>query len=123
MALFLIIYLGFIVFIIASIWKTFEKAGQPGWAAIVPIYNFYIMTQISGTKNWWLIFIPFANIYIAIVTYIALAKSFGKDTGFGIGLIFLGFIFFPILGFGSAQYIGPNGVAAIQDDINAIGNN
>ena len=116
-----IVYLALIVFIIASCWKTFEKAGQPGWAAIVPIYNFYIMTKISGTKNWWLMFIPLANIYIAIVTYIALAKSFGKGTGFGIGLILLGFIFFPILGFGNATYIGPNGEYVLQAEIEAIG--
>jgi hypothetical protein len=123
MALFLIFYLAFIVFVFAGIWKTFEKAGQPGWAAIVPFYNYYIMAKIGDVKNWWLIFIPFVNIYIIFVIMIALAKSFGKDTGFGIGLVFLGFIFFPILGFGDAQYIGPNGVHAMQDDINAIGHN
>lgn len=117
----LIIYLAFIVFIIAGVWKTFEKAGQPGWASIVPFYNFYIMAKISGTKNWWLIFIPFANIYIAIVIYIALAKSFGKGTGFGIGLLLLGFIFFPMLGFGDATYIGPNGENVFQKEIDAIG--
>ena len=123
MALFLIFYLAFIVFVVAGIWKTFEKAGQPGWAAIVPFYNYYIMAKIGDVKNWWLIFIPFVNIYIIFVIMIALAKSFGKDTGFGIGLVFLGFIFFPILGFGDAHYIGPNGVHAMQDDINAIGHN
>jgi len=121
MGLILVIYLALVVFIIASIWKTFEKAGQPGWAAIIPIYNFYIMCKISGTKNWWLIFIPFANIYIAIVGYIALAKSFGKDTGFGIGLLLLGFIFFPMLGFGDAKYVGPNGQNVFQAEIDAIG--
>ncbi|MCP9753110.1 DUF5684 domain-containing protein [Ferruginibacter sp. HRS2-29] len=121
MGIILVIYLALIVFIIASIWKTFEKAGEPGWAAIVPIYNFYVMCKISGTKNWWLIFIPFANIYIAIVSYIALAKSFGKDTGFGIGLFLLGFIFFPMLGFGDAKYIGPNGQNVFQAEIDAIG--
>jgi len=121
MALIFIVYLAFIVFIIASIWKTFEKAGEPGWAAIIPIYNFYVMAKIAGVKNWWLIFIPIANIYIAIVTYVALAKSFGKDTGFGIGLIFLGFIFFPILGFGDAKYLGPDGKNVFQAEIDAIG--
>jgi hypothetical protein len=123
MALFFIFYLAFIVFIIAGFWKTFEKAGQPGWACIVPFYNYYIMAKIGDVKNWWLIFIPLVNIYIIFVIMIAVAKSFGKDTGFGIGLVFLGFIFWPILGFGNAQYIGPNGVNAMQDDINAIGHN
>lgn len=62
-----------------------------------------------------------ANIYIAFVILMALAKSFGKETGFGIGLFFLGFIFFPMLGFGDAKYIGPNGVNAMQQDIDSIG--
>ncbi len=121
MALILIIYLAFIVFVIASQWKTFEKAGKPGWACIIPFYNVYIMAEIAGVKNWWLIFIPIANIYIIIVIAIGLAKSFGKDTGFGIGLLLLGFIFYPILGFGDAVYIGPNGVNLMQQDIDSIG--
>ncbi len=121
MALFLILYLGFIVFIIASFWKTFEKASQPGWAAIVPFYNYYIMAKIGGVKNWWLVFIPLVNIYIIFVIMIAIAKSFGKSTGFGIGLIFLGFIFFPILGFGDATYKGPGGMDEMSEDIDAIG--
>lgn len=122
MALFFILYLGFIAFIIASVWKTFEKAGQPGWASIIPIYNCYIMAKIGGVKNWWLILIPFVNIYIAFVISIAIAKSFGKGTGFGIGLIFLGFIFYPMLAFGDAQYIGPNGIHQMNE-IDNIGNN
>ncbi len=121
MAILLIFWLAVIVFIIASGWKVFEKAGRPGWEFIIPIYNFYIMAKISGVKNWWLVFIPIVNIYILFVTYIALAKSFGKETGFGIGLIFLGFIFIPILGFGDAKYIGPNGVNEMKDDIDSIG--
>lgn len=123
MALFIILYLGFIVFIIASIWKTFEKAGQPGWACIIPFYNYYIMAKIGAVKNWWLIFIPLVNIYIIIVILHGVSKAFGKDAGFTVGLVLLGFIFWPILGFGSSQYIGPNGVSPMQDDINAIGNN
>ena len=121
MAIFFLFELAIIIFIIAGVWKTFEKAGKPGWASIIPIYNSYIMAQIGGVKNWWLIFIPIANIYIAFVIMIALAKSFGKDTGFGIGLVFLGFIFFPILGFGDAKYIGPNGINSMQEDIDSIG--
>src|SRR5450432_1960255 len=123
MALFVIIYVAFIVFIIASCWKTFEKANQPGWACIIPIYNYYIMGKMTGVKNWWLILIPIVNIYIVFVIMIAMAKSFGKETGFGIGLVFLGFIFWPILGFGDAVYIGPNGVNEMKNDIDAIGKN
>lgn len=123
MALFWIIYFAFIIFIIAGIWKTFEKAGQPGWACLIPFYNYYIMAKIGGEKNWWFIFIPILNIYIIFVILIALAKSFGKDTLFGIGLVFLGFIFFPVLGFGYAKYIGPNGINPLQNDIDNIGRN
>ncbi len=121
MAILVICYLAFIIFIIASIWKTFEKAGQPGWACIIPFYNYYIMAKIGGVKNWWLIFIPLANIYIIIVILNGVSKAFGKDAGFTVGLIFLGFIFWPILGFGSAKYIGPGGVNLMKDDIDAIG--
>jgi len=121
MGIIIVLYLAFIVFVIASVWKTFEKAGQPGWAAIIPIYNFYIMSKIAGVKNWWLIFIPIANIYIAIVTLNGISKSFGKDVGFTIGLIFLGFIFWPILGFGDAKYIGPGGVDLMKTEIDNIG--
>ena len=106
--IFWLIYLAFIIFVIASVWKVFEKAGQPGWAAIIPFYNFYVILKIVGRPGWWLILllIPLVNFVIAIIVYIDLAKSFGKSTGFGIGLVFLGFIFFPILGFGDAQYQG-----------------
>ena len=121
MVFLIIFYLAFIIFIIASIWKTFEKAGQPGWASIIPIYNYYIMGKMGGVKNWWLIFIPIVNIYIVFVIMIAIAKSFGKEAGFGVGLVLLGFIFFPILGFGSATYLGPNGGNVMQDDIDRIG--
>jgi hypothetical protein len=106
--LFLILYLAFIVFIVASIWKTFEKAGHPGWAAIVPFYNFYIMTLIAKKPTWWivLLFIPLVNLVALILLNIEIAKNFGKGTGFGIGLALLGFIFWPILGFGDAVYEG-----------------
>ncbi len=94
------------IVIIAGLWKTFEKAGQPGWAAIVPIYNMIIMLKIAGRPIWWfvLLLIPFVSIIVSIVVAIDIAKNFGKGTGFGIGLAFLGFIFYPILGFGDAEY-------------------
>jgi hypothetical protein len=123
MFLLVIFYIAFMIFIVAAMWKTFEKATQPGWACLIPFYNYYIMAKIGGVKNWWLIFIPLVNIYIIFVIAIAVAKSFGKDTGFGIGLIFLGFIFYPILGFGDAKYIGPNGIHTMNDEINQIGSN
>src|SRR5437867_816400 len=100
--------LALIVFLIAGLWRVFTKAGQPGWAAIIPIYNFYILLKIAGKPGWWLIlcFIPLVSIIVAIIVAIELAKVFGKGTGFGIGLAFLGFIFYPILGFGEAKYLG-----------------
>ncbi|MFL6504124.1 MAG: DUF5684 domain-containing protein [Candidatus Udaeobacter sp.] len=95
--------------IIVAMWKVFTKAGQPGWASIIPIYNLYIWCKIVGRPWWWilLMLIPLVNFIICIVLCIDLAKSFGKGVGFGLGLAFLGVIFFPILGFGSAQYEGP----------------
>jgi Family of unknown function (DUF5684) len=95
--------------LIVAMWKVFTKAGQPGWASIIPIYNLYIWCKIVGRPGWWilLMLIPFVNFIICIILCIDLAKSFGKGAGFGIGLALLGVIFLPILGFGSAQYQGP----------------
>src|SRR6266487_4314591 len=95
--------------LIVAMWKVFTKAGQPGWASIIPIYNLYIWCKIVGRPWWWilLMLIPFVNIIILIILCIDTAKSFGKGAGFGIGLALLGVIFWPILGFGSAQYQGP----------------
>ncbi len=103
-----IIYLAVIILVIASVWKVFTKAGQPGWAAIVPIYNAYVMLQVAGKPGWWLILllIPFVNLIIGIITVAALAAKFGKGAGFVIGLILLPIVFYPILGFGGAQYNG-----------------
>jgi len=88
--------------------KFFSRAGQPGWAAIIPIVNTYFACKVASRPGWWVIlmFIPFVNFIIAIILCIDIAKSFGKGVGFGIGLILLPVIFFPILGFGSAQYQG-----------------
>lgn len=109
MAVVLIIYLAIIVLMVASVWKVFVKAGQPGWAAIVPIYNIIVLLQIVGRPVWWIVLmlIPIVSIVVAIILLIDVAKSFGKGAGFAIGLLLLGFIFWPILGFGDAQYVGP----------------
>ena len=96
--------------VIVAMWKVFTKAGRPGWAAIIPIYNMYVWCKIVGRPGWWVILmlIPLVNIIIGIIVCIDLAKSFGKGVGFGIGIALLGIIFLPILGFGSAQYQGPS---------------
>jgi hypothetical protein len=102
----LAIELVIIVAVIAGIWKVFVKAGKPGWAAIIPIYNVIVLLQIAGKPVWWIILflIPLVNIIMAIIVGIAVAKNFGKSGGFGVGLGLLGFIFYPILGFGDAEY-------------------
>jgi len=98
------------IFLLIAMWKMFVKAGKPGWAVIIPIYNTYVLLEIVGRPTWWLLmfYIPFVNAVFGIIVGIDLAKSFGKDSGFGIGLIFLAPIFIPILGFGDAQYVGPS---------------
>ncbi|MEW6364709.1 MAG: DUF5684 domain-containing protein [Acidobacteriota bacterium] len=105
---FLVIWLAIVVVGLAGLWKTFTKAGKPGWACIIPIYNVIVMLQIAGRPGWWffLLLIPVVNFVIAIIVSIDLARAFGKGTGFGLGLLLLGMIFYPILGFGSAQYQG-----------------
>ena len=104
-----IVYIAVIVFEIAALWQVFVKAGHPGWAAIIPFYNYYVLLRIVGRPGWWLIlyFIPIVNIIVWIIVAIDLAKSFAKSTGFAVGLILLAFIFIPILGFGPAAYSGP----------------
>jgi hypothetical protein len=104
-----------VVFLFASLlsligligmWKSFAKAGQPGWAAIIPIYNAVVLLEMAGRPIWWilLLLIPGVNFVVIILVMIDLAARFGKGAGFGIGLALLGFIFWPILGFGDARY-------------------
>jgi hypothetical protein len=107
-----LIWLAVVVIEIMAGWKIFEKAGQPGWASIIPIYSTYVMLKIVGKPTWWLVMIclvPIANIVYAIWLINMLSKSFGKEEGFTVGMILLGIIFWPILGFGDAKYIGPYG--------------
>lgn len=105
----LLIWLAVIVLLIAGSWKIFTKAGKPGWAVLVPIYNLIVMFQIVGRPLWWIVlfFVPFVNLVVAVILCIDLAKRFGKDVGYGLGLAFLGFIFIPMLGFSDAQYTPP----------------
>ncbi|MCP5106243.1 MAG: signal peptidase I [bacterium] len=104
----MVFYLAIIIFMLISMWKVFEKAGQPGWAVIIPIYNIIVLLKIAKKELWWIIllFIPFVNIIILILVYIAVAENFGKSQLFGLGLAFFGIIFFPILAFGDAKYVG-----------------
>ncbi|HVW94618.1 MAG TPA: DUF5684 domain-containing protein [Mucilaginibacter sp.] len=102
------------VITIVGKWKVYEKAGKPGWAAIIPIYTWIVMLEIVGKPIWWVIlfFIPCVNIIFLIWTLNLISKSYGQSEGFTIGLILLGFIFWPILGFGSYRYLGPSAAEA-----------
>ena len=108
-AVFWIIYLAVIVFYVFVLWKIFVKAGEPGWASIVPFYNTYVLFKITWGNGWLFLLslIPFVNVVILIITYVKLAQAFGKGGGFAAGLILLSFIFLPILAFDSSDYIGP----------------
>ena len=94
--------------IVVSMWVIFSKAGKPGWAAIVPIYNLVVLCQIAGRPAWWVLLylVPVVSFIISIIVTVGLAKNFGKGAGYVVGLIFLPFIFFPMLAFGDAKYQG-----------------
>lgn len=103
-----LIYLVIIVVFIASMWKIFTKAGKPGWAAIIPIYNLIVLLEVVGRPLWWILIYLICAPIAGIVVSLDLAKSFGKDIGFGIGLIIIPIVFMPMLAFGSATYVGPS---------------
>ena len=108
LAVLLVVY----ILVVIAMWKVFTKAGKPGWASLIPVYNMVVMYQIVGLNPWLLLLylIPFVNwiaaLVLSIMLNVKLAKVFGKSTGFAIGLIFLNPIFLLILGFGDAKYIG-----------------
>ena len=98
------------VAIVASWWKVFTKGGQPGWGALIPIYNLYLILKMIGRPGWWLLLllIPVVNVVVAIVITHGISKSFGKGIPFTIGLMFLPFIFYPILAWSDAVYTEPD---------------
>lgn len=106
---FLIFYFAIIAVFIAAYWKIFTKAGKPGWAALVPIYNAIVLLEIVGRPVWWIIllFIPFVNVVVGIILVLDLTKSFGKSSAFAVGLILLSPIFILILAFDDSRYQGP----------------
>lgn len=100
------------LFTLISMWITVNKAGHPGWSQIIPIWNIIVLLQVGGKPTWWVVLIllvPIANLIFLIMMLNAVAKSFGKNEGFTVGLIFLPFIFWPILAFSNAKYQGPIG--------------
>ena len=122
-----IFILAIAILVIVAMWKIFQKAGEPGWKAIIPFYNSYTMYKIVwDTKFFWINFglgvltgiinflppLAFLSYIISIAAFVIevmllnkLAKSFGHGTGFTIGLIFLPYVFLLILGFGSDEFI------------------
>ena len=113
----IIVWLVVVAFMWFVMWRVFEKAGKPGWAAIIPIYNILVLLDIAG-KPWWWIFvfllgaIPIVGSILVLVVmaliYYSFAANFGKGAGFTVGLVLLPIVFFPILAFGDAQYVGNN---------------
>jgi hypothetical protein len=107
----LLIEIALLVVVIAGSWKMYEKANEPGWACLIPIYNGIVLLRIVGRPAWQILlfFVPIVGLIMSILVFIELAGFFGKGAGFAVGLILLGFVFIPILGFGDAVYDGPNG--------------
>ena len=109
MIVYLLFVLAISVFMVVAMWKMFTKAGKPGWGCLVPFYNNYCLFEIAFGNGWLflLTFVPCVNFVFLIMLYFKLAKAFGQGVGFGFGLLFLNPIFVAILGFGNAEYIGP----------------
>lgn len=102
----LLIFIVLPLLMLAGMWKTFAKAGEPGWAAIIPFYNLWVLVRISNNDWWWFIlfFVPLVNIVAIVKILLDVSKAFGHGVGFMLGLWFLPFIFWPWLGFGDDQY-------------------
>lgn len=103
-----ILSLALCVFVLVCMWIVFRKAGKPGWAAIVPFYNLYVLFDITwgSGMRFLLLLIPIYNIILSIQTQVRLARAFGKSGGFAAGLVFLPYIFIPLLAFGKETYQG-----------------
>jgi len=107
--LFILIGLAFTALWIAGAWKMFEKAGQPGWGILVPIYNLLLIVRIAGSPDWMfiLLLIPGVNIVAHIFVSLELGKRFSRGAAFTIGLIFIPAVFYALIGFSSDQYTPP----------------
>lgn len=107
--LLLLIYMALIALVVAGLWRVFQKAGRPGWAALVPIYNNYVLLKIAGRPGWWLllVLIPLVNIVVAAIVSVDIARAFGRSDLFGIvGLWLFSIIGYLMLGFGDDKYLG-----------------
>jgi hypothetical protein len=102
-----LIYLLIAILMVAATWKLFTKAGKPGWAALIPVYSTIVSLELVGMPLWWIAIAIFVSPVYIVFFSVNLAKSFGKDTTYALGLIFLPLIFLPMLAFGKSQYQGP----------------
>jgi len=102
---FIVFIVALAVLMVASMWIIFERGGEPGWAAIIPIYNQVVLAKVAGKEWWWglLVLIPVVGFFVWVYLCIELAEQYGHGAGFGIGLALLSFIFFPILAFSGDQ--------------------
>lgn len=105
----IIIYIALVALMIVVMWKIYVKAGKPGWAVLIPFYREYCFMEITWGNGWLflLYIVPVVGAIVGIITVFKLASAFGKGAGFGFGLLFLSIIFYPILAFSDAEYIGP----------------
>jgi hypothetical protein len=106
---FWLLYFAVIALLIVSMWKLFVRAGKPGWASIIPIYNSVVMLEIAGKPLWWIfmLFIPFVNIVFGFLILYHFSKAYGKSDGFSIAVALLSIVFIPLLAFSDAKYQGP----------------
>jgi len=102
----MLFYLAIMIACIVGMWKMFEKAGEAGWASLIPFYNLWVLNRIAGKPWWWFIgyLIPLVNVVCFLLLSLAVARKFGEAALYGVALFFFPFIFYPILGFGSARY-------------------
>lgn len=110
-----VVMLAVAVVALVAMWKVFVKAGKPGWAVIIPIYNIIVYLQIVGRPLWWIILmlIPGVNVVIGIILCLDMAKCFGKSGAWGFFMLFvLSIIGIMVLGFGKSQYTAPQPKAA-----------
>ncbi len=109
----IVLLIAVVVLMVASQWTLFEKAGKPGWASIVPIYNNLVMLEIAGKPWWWLLvmmFVPIVNVVFAIWAFNLYIKSYGKTETYTVLCLLLAPIFLPMLAFDkNTQYVGPAG--------------
>jgi len=105
----LLVWLVVTVLLVVALWKIFVKAGQPGWASLIPIYNTVVMLRMTGHSGWWFLgmLVPFLNFFVIIRLIFNLASVFGRSVSFGFGLLFLSPIFIMVLAFGKSRYVGP----------------